>query len=69
MDDLEEARRLMSLVANEATSAGPIDAVEVIQMAKVFAHIALAETARQQTAQLERIANALEELAKRGNTP
>lgn len=65
MDDLEEARRLMSLVVNKASSAGPIDAVEVIQMAKVFAHIALAEAARQQNVQLERIANALEQLVRR----
>lgn len=60
MDDLEEARRLMQLVANQAPQAGPIDAVTVINMAKVWAHIALAEEARKQTEHLRFIAAALE---------
>lgn len=59
-DDLEEARRLMQLVSGQATQAGPIDALTVINMAKVWAHIALAEETRKQTALLERIASALQ---------
>lgn len=60
-DDLLEARRLMELVADQAPHAGRVDALTVISMAKVWAHIALAEAARQQTTQLERIAKTLEE--------
>lgn len=60
MDDLAEARRLMTLVADQAPAAGAIDALTVINMAKVWAHIALAEEARKQTAELTRIADGLE---------
>lgn len=60
MDDLSEARRLMALVANQAPTVGPIEASIVIHMAKVWAHIALAEAAREQTTELKRIAAALE---------
>lgn len=61
MDDIEEARRLMQMVASQAQSAGPIEAGTVIAIAKVWAHIALAEATRTQTQVLERIAKALEE--------
>jgi hypothetical protein len=60
MDDLEEARRLMATVADQALRAGPIDATTVLHMAKVWAHIALAEAVREQTIELRRIAQALE---------
>jgi hypothetical protein len=60
MDDLEEARRLMATVTAQVPADGKIDALTVISMAKVLAHIALAEAAREQTEQLRRIADALE---------
>jgi hypothetical protein len=59
MDDLDEARRLMRTVADQAPAAGPIDATTVISMAKVWAHIALVEATREQTVELRRIADAL----------
>jgi hypothetical protein len=67
-DDLEEARRLMALVAGEAERVGEVDPIIVINMAKVWAHIALAEAQREQTAYAKTIATALETIA-RGMTP
>lgn len=64
MDDLAEARRLMELVAGLASQAGPIDAVTIINMAKVWAHIDLAQTTREQTDVLRRIAELLEGQAR-----
>lgn len=58
MNDLEEARRLMVIVAAQATSAGPIDAGLVIQMAKVWAHIALAAATWELVNEVQRIADA-----------
>lgn len=60
MDDLTEARRLMELVAAQAPQAGRVDARIAISMAKALAHISLAESARQQTALLQRIVDVLE---------